>query len=87
MKRKMMSLLLALAVISGSSVYAKVIDVMSPNGAIKVSVDIIFLFITCVLLLYVLCLHLLHEDIDASNVLIIFVSSKSYSIYFYAELS
>ena len=40
MKRKMMSLLLALAVISGSSVYAKVIDVMSPNGAIKVSVDI-----------------------------------------------
>lgn len=35
-----MSLLLALAVISGSSVYAKVIDVMSPNGAIKVSVDI-----------------------------------------------
>ena len=37
MKRKMMSLLLALAVISGSSVYAKVIDVMSPNGAIKVS--------------------------------------------------
>ena len=49
--------------------------------------DIIFLFLTCVLLLYVLCLHLLHEDIDASNVLIIFVSSKSYSIYFYAELS
>ena len=49
--------------------------------------DIIFLFITCVLLLYVLCLHLLHGDIDASNVLIIFVSSKSYSIYFYAELS
>ena len=49
--------------------------------------DIIFLFITCVLLLYVLCLHLLHDDLDASNVLIIFVSSKSYSIYFYAELS
>ena len=40
MKRKMMSLLLALAVISGNSVYAKVIDIMSPNGAIKVSVDI-----------------------------------------------
>lgn len=40
MKRKMMFLLFVLVVISGSSVYVKVIDVMFFNGVIKVLVDI-----------------------------------------------
>lgn len=48
--------------------------------------DIIFFFIICVLLLYVFCLYFLYEDIDVLNVLIIFVLSKSYLIYFYVEL-